>query len=71
MVHLLLQALAERTASNGTSLLCVWERHLSNTVTHAILLHHRVGHTRHLAQVVLSSLENRKKRLPSVFKLNP
>ena len=55
MVHLLLQTLAERPTSNGTLLLCFWERDLANTVTHAILLNHRVGHTCHLTQVILSS----------------
>lgn len=55
MVHLLLQALAERTTANGTLLLCVWERDLADTVTHAVLLHHRVGHTCHFTQVILSS----------------
>lgn len=61
MVHLLLQALAERTAPNGTLLFCFWERDLPDTVAHAVLLHHGVGHTCHLAQVILSSWGHRKK----------
>lgn len=55
VVHLLLQALAERTPSNGALLLCLWERHLADTVAHAVLLHHGVSHTCHLTQVILSS----------------
>ena len=55
MVHLLLQTLAERTPSNGTLLLRLWERDLADAVTHAVLLHHGVGHTGHLTQVILSS----------------
>lgn len=55
MVHLLLQSLAERATADGTLLRCFWKGHLANTVTHAILLDHGVGHTRHLTQVILSS----------------
>lgn len=55
MVHLLLQTLAERAASNGSPFLRLWERDLPDTVAHAVLLHHGVRHTRHFTQVVLSS----------------
>lgn len=55
MVHLLLQALAERTPPDGSLLLRLWEGNLADAVAHAVLLHHGVGHARHLAQVVLSS----------------
>lgn len=55
MVHLLLQALAERTSPDGSLLLRLREGNLADAVAHAVLLHHGVSHTRHLAQVVLSS----------------
>lgn len=55
MVHLLLQALAERTPSNGALLLCFREGDVADAIAHAVLLHHGVGHACHFAQVVLSS----------------
>lgn len=55
MVHLLLQALAEGPAPDGSLLLRLREGHLADAVAHAVLLDHGVGHARHLAQVVLSS----------------
>lgn len=55
MVHLLLQALAERTASDGALLLCLREGDVADALAHAVLLHHGVGHTGHFTQVVLSS----------------
>lgn len=54
MVHLLLQALAERTPPDGSLLLRLREGNLADAVAHAVLLDHGVGHARHLAQVVLS-----------------
>lgn len=39
-VHLLLESLAERSTPNGPLLLRFGERHLADTVTHAVLLHH-------------------------------
>lgn len=55
MVHVLLQALAERTPSDGSLLLRLWEGNLAHAVAHAVLFDHGVSHTCHLAQVVLSS----------------
>lgn len=55
VVHLFLQALAERTPSDGSLLLRLGEGNLADAVAHAVLLHHGVGHARHLAQVILSS----------------
>ena len=54
VVHLLLQALAERSPSDGTLLLGVWEGNLAHAAAHAVLLYHGVRHTGHLTQVILS-----------------
>lgn len=57
MVHLLLESLAEWSPSNTPLILRVREGHLAQTGNHAILLHHGVGHTGHLPQVILSTYD--------------
>lgn len=53
MIHLHLQPLAERTPPHGALLLRLREGDVAHAVAHAVLLHHGVGHARHLAKVVL------------------
>lgn len=55
MVHLLLEALAEGPAPDTSLFLGFREGHLAHTGHHAILLHHGVGNTRHLPQIILST----------------
>lgn len=55
VVHLLLEALTEGPASDSPLLHRLGEGHLTHTGGHAILLHHGVGHTSHLAQVILGT----------------
>lgn len=59
MVHLVLEALAEGSASDTNLFLCLREGHMAHAGHHAILLHHGVGNACDLPQIVLSTWAQR------------